>query len=83
MAVSAHYITREWKVVCCVLETKLFPGSHTGIAISDRLLETVTEFKIENKVSAIVPTSSYLFVFYMTTKGMKALVVMHTNSSLP
>ena len=54
MAMLAHYITRDWKAVCCILETKYFPGSHTGIAISDRLLETVKEFNIENKVSAIV-----------------------------
>ena len=43
MALSAHYITRDWKSVCCVLETKFFPGSHTGIAISDRILETVAK----------------------------------------
>ena len=54
ITVSAHYITSSWEVVCCVLGTKEFPGSHTGVAISEKIIEIVEEFGIKDKISAIV-----------------------------
>lgn len=37
--------------MCCVLETKEFP---TGVAITEKITETIEAFRITGKVSAIV-----------------------------
>ena len=54
ISVSVHYVSTSWECVCFILETKAFPGSHTGETISEHLLETASAFGISEKVSAVV-----------------------------
>lgn len=54
ISLSAHWISDSWELVTCVLAAKEFPGSHTGVAISEKIAEMVKEFKIQDKVSVIV-----------------------------
>lgn len=33
--ITAHYITDEWKLTACVLQTRALNGSHTGTKIAE------------------------------------------------
>ena len=56
ITISAHWISPSWEVISCVLETKEFPDSHTGVAIAEKILETMEAYNIKDKVSTIVHT---------------------------
>ena len=51
---SAHYITLEWQLLSCVLETPGMPERHTGQNIADRLAEIADKWNINEKVSVVV-----------------------------
>lgn len=51
----AHFITNDWELVSCVLETTHFAGSHTGVNISEQLKHAVERFDVDSsKVVAII-----------------------------
>lgn len=52
---TAHFIDADWNMVACTLETTAFPGSHTGIKISEQIKSAVKRFDIEErKIAGIV-----------------------------
>lgn len=52
---TAHYLDGSWNLVSCVLETIHFPGSHTGIRISEQIKGSLTSYNIQPvQVSAVV-----------------------------
>ena len=52
---TAHFISDEWNLVSCVLETKHFPGSHTGVRISEEIRNAVEKLGLPwSKVVAVV-----------------------------
>lgn len=54
ISLSAHWLSSSWETITCVLATKEFPGSHTGVAISEKITEMIEEFGIQSKVAVIV-----------------------------
>ncbi|KAJ4934524.1 hypothetical protein JOQ06_007317 [Pogonophryne albipinna] len=55
MAVTCHFITREWKLRNFVLETKVMEVNHTGVNIAEQLGEVADTFAIPNyKREAVV-----------------------------
>lgn len=54
ITVSAHYISPEWNLLSCVLETPGMPERHTGQNIADRLAEIADRWAINEKVSVVV-----------------------------
>ena len=54
ITVSAHYISPEWKLLSCVLETPGIPERHTGQNIADRLGDIADRWAINEKVSVVV-----------------------------
>ena len=52
---TAHFLDADWNLVSCVLETIHFPGSHTGIRISEQIKGSLTSYNIRpDQVSAVV-----------------------------
>ena len=52
---TAHFLDADWNLVSCVLETIHFPGSHTGIRISEQIKGSLTCYNIRpDQVSAVV-----------------------------
>ena len=49
ITVSAHYISAEWGMISCVLETPDMPERHTGQIIADKLVEIVEKWGIIEK----------------------------------
>ena len=54
ITVSAHYISPEWQLLSCVLETPGMPERHTGQNIVDRLGGIADRWAINEKVSVVV-----------------------------
>ena len=55
ISVTAHFISADWEMRSCVLQTKHFPERHTGQNISEAIQDTVTSFDIEvSKVKGVV-----------------------------
>ena len=51
--ITAHFVSKQWALSSKVLETKLFPGSHTAEAISKSLNDTLVQewgLKLENLI---------------------------------
>ena len=52
---TAQFLDKQWKLTTCVLETVHFPGYHTGISISKKIQEALTQYDISTtQVSAVV-----------------------------
>ena len=54
ISLSAHWLSSSWETSTCILATTEFPGSHTGVAISEKITELSEDFGIRSKVSVIV-----------------------------
>ena len=55
ISATAHFITSEWELNSCVLQTLHFPDSHTGVHISEKLKEICSNFSVsDDKVVAVV-----------------------------
>ena len=54
ITVSAHYISPEWHLLSCVLETPGMPERHTGQNIADRLVEIADRWAITKKISIVI-----------------------------
>jgi len=54
ITVSAHYISSEWEMVTCVLETPDMPERHTGQKIAEKLMAIVDKWGISEKISVVV-----------------------------
>ena len=55
ISATAHFITSEWELSSCVLQTLHFPESHTGVHISEKLKEICSNFNVPyGKVVAVV-----------------------------
>ena len=54
ITVSGHFISQAWQLVAIVLTTSAFPERHTGLEISQKLVEIVKQFGIEEKVVCVV-----------------------------
>ena len=53
--VNLHFINKEWELCSFVLDTSLFPGSHTGQNIADKVQSCLPKFNIaEETVVACV-----------------------------
>ena len=48
ISLTAHYISPDWVLCSCVLETQVFPGHHTGCNISNKLQSIVKSFDIDS-----------------------------------
>jgi hypothetical protein len=53
MAVTAHFVTENWKYVDIVLNFKKIPPHHTGYNICQAFKEVVREWRLEDKIMAI------------------------------
>jgi hypothetical protein len=53
MVVSAHFISNYWTLNKRLILFKPLPTPHTGIAISDQLISTIFEWKLNDKVDFI------------------------------
>ena len=54
LTVTAHFITELWEMESKVLLTREMPERHTGVHISERLMKATVEWKISEKVVAVV-----------------------------
>lgn len=54
ITVTAYYISIDWKLLACVLETKGFPERHTGQAISEKLTKIAQHLALTEKVTVVV-----------------------------
>ena len=54
LTVTAHFITELWEMESKVLLTREMPECHTGVHISERLMKASEEWKISEKVVAVV-----------------------------
>lgn len=54
LTITAHYLTEDWKMETEVLLTREMPEHHTGMHISERLVNACEEWKITEKISAVV-----------------------------
>ena len=55
ISATAHFVTSEWELNSCVLQTLHFPESHTGIHVSEKLKEICSNFSVSyDKVVAVV-----------------------------
>lgn len=45
VTIMAHYITGEWKLAACVLQTQAMYESHTGANIAELLHNVANEWK--------------------------------------
>lgn len=54
VTITAHYITDEWKLAACVLQTRAMSESHTGANIAELLHNVSDEWKIRNKDLVLV-----------------------------
>lgn len=54
ISLSAHRISDSWELITCVLVTREFPGSHTGVNISNKISEIIKKFRINDKLSVVV-----------------------------
>ena len=48
ISLTAHYISPDWVLCSCVLETQVFPEHHTGCNISNKLQSIVKSFDIDS-----------------------------------
>ena len=53
IAITVHYIDSKWKLCHFVLDIFSFAGSHTGLSISEKILQLLSEMQLENKIIAI------------------------------
>ena len=51
---TAHFIAEFWEMESKVLLTREMPEHHTGVHISERLMKASVEWKISEKVVAVV-----------------------------
>jgi len=54
IAVTAHFISADWKMRGLTISFQEMPASHTGENLSNRLLEVAKKFGIEEKISSFV-----------------------------
>ena len=54
MTVTAHFISNEWKMKYHVLETSRMVESHTAENIASKLTKVMNDWKITDKISAVV-----------------------------
>ena len=54
ITVTAHFLTNEWNMFSCVLETSGFQERHTSVNIADKLGKIGESFSINKKVSTVV-----------------------------
>ena len=55
ISATAHFVTSEWELNSCVLQTLHFPESHTGVHVSEKLKEICSNFSVSyDKVVAVV-----------------------------
>ena len=54
LTITTHYLTEDWKMETKVLLTREMPERHTGMHISERLVNACEEWKITEKISAVV-----------------------------
>ncbi|GFO47760.1 Zinc finger bed domain-containing protein 1 [Plakobranchus ocellatus] len=54
MTVTAHFISNDWKMMSHVLETSRMVESHTAENIASKLTRVMEEWKISDKISAVV-----------------------------
>lgn len=57
LTVTAHYITSEWEMRSCVLQTRPIYESHTSEHLSEVLTDVVAEWKLERVNSIILVTT--------------------------
>lgn len=57
LTVTAHYITSEWEMRSCVLQTRPIYESHTSEHLSELLTDAVAEWKLE-RVNSIIPVTT-------------------------
>ncbi len=57
LTVTAHYITSEWEMRSCVLQTRPIYESHTSEHLSEMLTDAVAEWKLE-RVNSIIPVTT-------------------------
>ncbi|XP_049320146.1 E3 SUMO-protein ligase ZBED1-like [Astyanax mexicanus] len=57
LTVTAHYITPQWELRSCVLQTRPIYESHTSEFLSEKLREVVEEWKLERDNGTIPVTT--------------------------
>lgn len=54
IAVTAHFVTKQWKLKSMLLDCSRFVGSHTNTEIRDKILLICRKWGLQDKVHAIV-----------------------------
>lgn len=54
MSITTHYISSKWEMESNILKTLHFPERHTGVNISDSIIEVVHSFNIDSKIVGVV-----------------------------
>ena len=53
--VTMHFINEKWEMESAVMDTSLFPGSHTGERIAVNICESIVHVGLEpSKIVAVV-----------------------------
>ena len=65
LTITCHFITADWKMEGKVLLTQEMHERHTGVHISERLMNGAKEWKIEEKISAVVRDNAANMVLAM------------------
>lgn len=77
LSLTAHFITKCWDNVSCLLATSPFPGQHTAVNIVEKIKEILADYGIEiNEVVGIVHDQAS----NMRLTGEMLEAVSHTNS---
>ena len=62
MAVTAHYIDRNYKFKTVLLQCSNLPGNHTAVVLADELKKILTDWNLINKVIFAVSDNSSAIV---------------------
>ena len=54
MSLTSHWIDDQWERRSAILQTSHLPGSHTAANICGKLLQMLSEWKLENKVHVVL-----------------------------
>lgn len=79
MAVTAHYISKDWQMKSVLLECYHFPDSHTAENLRNELLRVTSIFDISRKVHTIISDNAANIAKAITLTGKNHLpCVAHT-----
>ncbi|XP_065642245.1 E3 SUMO-protein ligase ZBED1-like [Hydra vulgaris] len=85
ISVTAHGITKNWKIVNYIITTELMDEQHTSINLKDNIVDIMKEKGLEeNEIKQILVTASKIVShFKHSTVAIKALQVVQKKLKMP